>query len=684
MQRAKSFGGTRAMIYIGLFLFAFCVRMLVLGQMRSSPFFSAPFVTAEIHQRLTDPPTDRLDLFYEPSPLYARIGSAVYAHFVRHPYAARIVQGILGSLNAILIYLFARALFSSRIGILSGIVASLYGPLIYYDGQPISSTLALFFLLLTLWGLLHLRSSPNLAAWGTTGIAAGLLAIAAIPFVLIPIAAISGWVALRGRPNRASRGIVFSLGIVLPILALLWLSPTPAIPLDEAPPMRDLPIRGCIEEPSPGLLGRCYSFWRGVESGEVYVLRDYSSILSALLWKAALAFPFGLLGPLALMGIVVCCARRNAPSMGLLILFPLGYMISVVLFPPSSISRLPAMAVLIPFGVYAVQWLIRALRRKQASAWGGLLVLGGLLVGLNIDIGSAESAEHVQIHYQLGRRYLLEGKLASSWSEFKQAVSQKPNCVDTRYGLGVVYGAMGMNSEAMSAFQNVLSMQPGHIPAQYVLAMLYRNQGHPDRAMLLYRSVLQHDPGNRDAYYTLARLHMERDEYDQAIGLLKDAVALAPEHLGARLDLAIAYGQCARWDEAMAQYDTLLAEHPRDVGVLNDKGIAYAEQRKFREALAQFQKTIEIDPEYIAAYQNLALVHEQAGQVEEAIAVHRKILEIWPNRMESYRDLSRLYAKVGQREAAKGSYRKYTSLKRQKKVTEYMETVVGAFQRAMP
>lgn len=691
MQRAKWFGDIKVTICLGLFLLAFGVRVLVLTQMRSSPFFSAPFVTAEIHTNFTDPPTDRLGLFFGFSPLYARIGRAVYAYFVRYPYAARIVQGILGSLNAILVYLFARALFTPRIGILSGIIASLYGPLIYYDGQPVPSTLILFFQLLTLLGLLRIRSSPRLVTWGTAGVATGFLAIAAIPPILVPVLWIWGWYALKGPFKRVAHGIVFGVGILLPVLALLWLSPPPDSPLEQGTSVLSgvasfpgLPIRASIEEHKAGLLGRCYAFWRGAESREVYLLRDYSSILSALWWKAGVAFPFGVLGPLVLIGMAVCGARRKDCSACLLILFPLSYMLSVILFLASSISRLPAMAVLIPFGVYAVSWLSAAFRAKRVRAWGGLLAFAALLVGLNIGTDRAGRMDQAQIYYQLGRLYLQRGKIASSWSEFEQAVRQTPTSVDAQYGLGVAYSVMGLNSEAMSAYQHVLDLQPDHVASQYALGKLYEKQGQLDRAMSLYRKVLRHNPDHVEACHALARIYIKRGEYDPAIPLLQRAVALAPGHLEARLDLATAYGQCARWEEAMAEYDTLLAEHPRDLRVWNNRGIAYAEQGKFEEALKSFRGAIELDPKYLTAYQNLALAYEQAGQVKEAISTHKKILEIWPNRMESYRELSTLYANVGQREEAKASYRKYISLKRKKEVTEYMETVVGVFQRATP
>ena len=65
-----------------------------------------------------------------------------------------------------------------------------------------------------------------------------------------------------------------------------------------------------------GLMGhKLGAFWHGDERGRnqpIYFWRTYSTVLSATLWKAGIAFPFGLVAPLALWGMPAESAADRA------------------------------------------------------------------------------------------------------------------------------------------------------------------------------------------------------------------------------------------------------------------------------------------------------------------------------------------------------------------------------------
>ena len=82
-----------------------------------------------------------------------------------------------------------------------------------------------------------------------------------------------------------------------------------------------------------GLMGhKLWAFWHGDERGRnqpIYFWRIYSMVLSATLWKAGIAFPFGLVAPLALWGMLLSL-RRIGPTWPLL--YVLCYCLGVVAF----------------------------------------------------------------------------------------------------------------------------------------------------------------------------------------------------------------------------------------------------------------------------------------------------------------------------------------------------------------
>ena len=93
-------------------------------------------------------------------------------------------------------------------------------------------------------------------------------------------------------------------------------------------------------------------FWRGDEierNQEMYYWRKYSSVLAGTLWKWGVAFPFGLVSPLALLGLLVYIRRQG---FALPVLFVLGYSFAVISFFVAARYRLPIVPLLILFAAY--------------------------------------------------------------------------------------------------------------------------------------------------------------------------------------------------------------------------------------------------------------------------------------------------------------------------------------------
>ena len=227
------------------------------------------------------------------------------------------------------------------------------------------ASLAAFVDLLALVMLLYVWRRPSRWGFLGAGVAFGVGALA-VPTVLtfavaVPIAIL--WTTPR-RQGLVWAG-AFSLGVVLAVAPVAWrnwaiggdgvgISYNAGINLyignnpdyEETVAIRpgwewdDLvtqPAREGIERPSAksayfaarawdyirgdpigwlGLMGRKLgAFWHGDERGRnqpIYFWRTYSTVLSATLWKAGIAFPFGLVAPLALWGMLLSLRRIGA------------------------------------------------------------------------------------------------------------------------------------------------------------------------------------------------------------------------------------------------------------------------------------------------------------------------------------------------------------------------------------
>src|SRR5216683_1126718 len=80
------------------------------------------------------------------APLWPFIMAGLSLIFGPGDYFARLFLGCIGSGTCVLVYLFARDLFSQRIGIIAGIAAAIYPELYIYDGWLYTESLYIFLL----------------------------------------------------------------------------------------------------------------------------------------------------------------------------------------------------------------------------------------------------------------------------------------------------------------------------------------------------------------------------------------------------------------------------------------------------------------------------------------------------------------------------------------------------------
>ena len=94
-------------------------------------------------------------------------------------YFARLFLSLVGSGTCVLVYFFARDLFSWRIGVLAGVFAAIYPELYIYDGWLYTESLYTFLLFAICYGLYRLQRTPerNWQNWIVCGVLLGLLSL---------------------------------------------------------------------------------------------------------------------------------------------------------------------------------------------------------------------------------------------------------------------------------------------------------------------------------------------------------------------------------------------------------------------------------------------------------------------------------------------------------------------------
>ena len=684
-----------------LWLAALGVRLLYIEQSQTSPFFDYPLVDAKTYadaaERMGvqghwgggDAP------FWQP-PLYPYFLGFLYALFTPTYYLPRLVQAAISACNCVLLYLLGRRLFSPGLGLAVAVAAALYGPLVFFSGEFLPPPLALFFNLLILLTLpWAMAGRPRRLL--VPGFCLGLAALA-VANVLLFLPAALLWVIIVRRalpwPRRllnalplllaaslviapvtlrnyligddlvlisSNGGINFYLGNNANYEETIRIPPGPAWRALVSQPRTEAGLTQASDqsdyffarawdfisaEPSAYLLlllHKTYLFWHGDEIGrnqDLYYARNFSPLLSLLLWKATIAFPFGVVAPLALLGMGLVCYNREQrrAEMYLLLLYIVVYALSVILFFPTARYRLPIVPPLLLFAAYAVSTLYY-LGRERAGvklAWAGG-ALTALLVACNFRVGPMNMAGDAETLHRLGFVYQQKGLPANAIAAYEQALALDPEIREARFNLGALYARRGRYDRAIAAYQNFVVRYPDYPEARYALGNALLHAGRYAEAIVQYEKLLDAAaaPERKAVQERLAYAHIQLDQLDAAAALYRDLVVQAPDSLRFRYQLGQLtealgqpglarreYAEVLRRDSTHAeaglrlahlllasdestaaevQLKRLVAAHPHLVAPRWLLATHYATQHEGTKALAQAQAILEIQPDHAQA-----------------------------------------------------------------------------------
>ena len=301
-------------------------------------------------------------------------------------------------------------------------------------------------------------------------------------------------------------------------------------------------VRFILEQPgaAASLLARkLYLFWWGAEisnNEHIYFLRRYSLPLRLLLWHHGVYMPFGLVAPLALVGMGLAL-RRLGGRIVPLVAFVVIYMGSVVIFFVCARFRLPVVPVLLLFAAYAGVELVRRPRRRPALA--ATLVL---VVGLNVDpyrLAPAVFGSQALSHLDRGIYYALQGNIAEARPMLAEAARLDPGLPGPHAWLGRIALERGEMAEAEAELRLATRGDPVMFrdvvtQAQRDLGRLALSAGWPDRALAVYQAALQVDPGDGAAAAGAGVAALALGDTAAGIGYLNRALELDPDNATAR------------------------------------------------------------------------------------------------------------------------------------------------------
>ena len=346
------------------------------------------------------------------------------------------------------------------------------------------------------------------------------------------------------------------------------------------------------DEPGDFLAGLARKAVRFVNARElprtfdIYVYRDFSMLLRLLTWRVgSFAFPFGVLGALALLGMVPALKQREPdspqvrPARFALLAFVLLYSASVVLFFVSARHRLPVAVLLIPFAAHALVWLwglftetsdstpvAAAESSRPHGRWrsglgaAAVLSVGAVFVNLPLSFPTDKLNFRAELYHELAHAVADAGELETATQLAQHALELAPDYAAGYAGLGLLRARQGAVEEAEALFRQALKLNADAAEVYWYLGNALHLQGKTAEALEALNESLTLDPYAPEAHAVLADVLVGEGRTQEAVEHYRRALELPPPRPELLFDLARALALLERYGESISCYRRGLAE----------------------------------------------------------------------------------------------------------------------------
>jgi tetratricopeptide (TPR) repeat protein len=449
------------------------------------------------------------------APLYPYLVAVVYRFFSAAPMAVYLLQTAVSVLGCWALVRAGEKLAGPRLGLAAGVLFALYTPFWFYDVQLMKESFAVSAVCLLLLLLVKARSSESQRIWFGVGLVCALLALLrenmllVVPFLLLLAFEKKlgkGWMTTGLR-----RACWVLLGLALPLLPVaarnaslgggflpttsqggvnFWIGNNPQadgtyrplvpgkqIPSYEREEARRLASQAlgrplAADEVSGYWFRRALS-WAGSSPLawarlQLQKLRIYGSGYEwpdavDYYWMKTISLPLRLpllewsaAALLALWGLFL--ERRRLSAWAPVLLFELGWMLSVVAFFVFSRYRLPAVPGLLLLAAAPLSIAGEAFGRGDRRRSGAMFAGVALLWLLPHLAGYSPRVELVE--FNLGRLAEEQGDLSAAAHHYQQTLAVNPDNFSATLNLGNLAARAGDYAAARAHFERAVELAP--------------------------------------------------------------------------------------------------------------------------------------------------------------------------------------------------------------------------------
>ena len=666
----------------GITLIALALRSTYLDQVQLHPLILVPVAEARLYVESATAMAAGGAVSAVQAPFYTWLLAGLDAR----PEAARWVQVVLGSLSCALVWAVGRMAFPPAIALVAALLAAAYGPLIFFTGELLPATTAVFLSLTFLTAIAWSARQPDPWRLTVAGVLLGLTS-ACSPSALVLVPLFAAWIA-RQVPGR------------LPVSGFTAGALAATVPFWGSWSLQR----------AEDLLASFLWLWSGPERApglEPYFVHADSPLMAVTMWERGIAFPFGVVAPLALVGMGYRLLSQRPPLENALLLFIAGSIVGALVTGAGAASRLPAAAVLLLFACSGVAEMAR--RRRVWRQWlPGVMILAALSVGVHAGPAVPE-AERGAVHYWRGYAFEQLGMQVNATRQYRRAVDLGVERSEPFHALAASYDDMGDLDRTVAMYGELLKRWPDDARARALLASATLRDGRPAEAAAQYEALL---PAAADRTAFLGRLGDARQlggDFSGAAAAYRELFDLRPDSTRALYELArtrSAAGQAAEaigalrrliddaiWGRRAAlQLADLLIEIDRARGQLGDAERTPGWWRQddllaaadLEIAEGWLRAALEKSPASIADLWGLGKLLFWQARYAEALHPVLRLSELTPRDFRVHFFRSKLHALTGAESAAQEAFESYERGMRRAEIDERVRVEREALLQQLP
>lgn len=511
-------------------------------------------------------------------PLYPYFLGLVYSLFGHNFLAVVLVQGVIGALTSVLIYLIGKRVVNGPVGLIAGILWSFYPSIIFHEGLIMKEGIAVFLATLAVYNVIIAKETGYSRHWFLGGVAFGLSALTRGNIILvIPVILIGALFDYRAQPLKIL--LLFMLGLLtifMPIALrnkivggelvlttsqaganFYWGNNSEVLGsfIPSPPFVRQAPEyeQHDFAKEAMRLTGKqdmssaeVSNFWfrKGIdfilENPKRYAWLEYQKLLllfnkqeisdnyryyylkrfSTVLTYSPVTF--WMLASLGLLGMALYMGSWRRFSM--LYLFIIAYSLSLIIFYVHSRYRLILAPFLTVFAALALQWGWRAISEKRYLAFvSSSILLFSFLYFTGKDINWLSTLNRNETLLEEANEMERKGDHENAKIKYMELIESTNSAIaharlaDIYYNEKRIYQAIDGYKKALEV-GNLTNTAVFH----FKLGAALMDVNRLDEAIIEFQSSVKTVPDQLGSYFELARIFEKKGMIDEAVKCWKE------------------------------------------------------------------------------------------------------------------------------------------------------------------